>query len=258
MRILYLGNNWVGWKLLEVLKQRGEDVVGVVVHPPGRTKHRDDILRVAGLDPTRVFDASDLGRAEVLATIEALRPDIGICGCFGYLLRAQLLKIFPLGCINSHISLLPYNRGAFPNVWSIIDGTPAGVSLHYVDAGVDMGDIVAQAEVPVELTDTGETLYRKLENAAVELFARSWHAIRSGEVVRRIQDHSKATSHRVADVSCVDEIDLDRSYPARQLIDLIRARTFPPHRGAYVVVDGRKVYLQIHLFEDIEGTTEHG
>lgn len=247
MRVLYMGNNWVGWQLLRVLKNQGTELVGLVAHPLGRAKFRDDILRTSDLPPNLVFDASRLREPDVIAAIRALRPDIGVCGCFGYILRKPLVDIFPLGCVNSHISLLPYNRGAFPNVWSIVERTPAGVSLHYVDDGVDTGDLIAQQAVPVEPTDTGKSLYEKLERAAVELFERTWPLITSGTAGRSPQDHSKTTAHRIADVAAIDEIDLDRPYQARELIDILRARTFPPYRGAFFVHDGRKVYLRIEL-----------
>jgi methionyl-tRNA formyltransferase len=131
-------------------------------------------------------------------------------------------------------------------VWSIIEGTPAGVTLHYVDAGIDTGDIIARHEVAVDAVDTGETLYRKLERAAVTLFRENWPAIRAGRIERTAQNDEGA-SHRTRDVETIDRIDLDRTYTGRELINLLRARTFPPHRGAYIEVDGQRVYLELSL-----------
>ena len=91
---------------------------------------------------------------------------------FGYILRPNFLRLIPRGCVNVHPALLPYNRGAYPNVWSIVDGSPAGVTIHFVDEGIDTGDIIAQAQVVIEPVDTGESLYRKLERGAVALFPK--------------------------------------------------------------------------------------
>ncbi len=66
----------------------------------------------------------------------------------------------------------------------------------------------------------------------------------------QIQEYSKGTFHRVKDVEAIDEIELERLYTARTLIDLLRARTFPPHHGAYFRHDGRKIYLRLELIYD--------
>ena len=65
MRVLYLGNNWVGWKVLKWLKEQGEEVVGVVIHPAGKQKYAEEILEVAALPSSRVFDGSRLRRPDV-------------------------------------------------------------------------------------------------------------------------------------------------------------------------------------------------
>ena len=127
-------------------------------------------------------------------------------------LPKTLLDAFPAGCINLHTGYLPYNRGAYPNVWCIVEGTPAGVRLHYLDEGVDTGAIVARREVAVEPVDTGRSLFEKLEEAALRLFQETWPAIASGAAPRAAQNPSEGT-HRVADVARIDEIDLDPHVP---------------------------------------------
>jgi methionyl-tRNA formyltransferase len=248
MRVLVFANNWVGWQVSKWLKDRGEEIVGVIIHPPGRRKYADEIIQSADVRPSTVFDGSRLRQAEVLQAISALRPEIGVSALFGYILRAPLLDLLPAGCVNVHPALLPYNRGAFPNVWSIIDGTPAGATVHYIDTGVDTGDIIAQRAVPVTPVDTGGSLYRKLERACLDVFAEAWPLIRTGRAPRHPQAVEGGTFHRLRDVERVDEIELDRTYTARELIDVIRARTFPPHRGAYFKVNGRRVHLCLQLF----------
>jgi methionyl-tRNA formyltransferase len=145
--------------------------------------------------------------------------------------------------------MLPYNRGAYPNVWSIVDDTPAGVSLHYVDEGIDKGDIVAQRRVPVAAADTGESLYRKLEEASLTLFRETWPAIRSGHAPRHPQNPSDGTSHRVRDVESIDEIDLDSPTTPRRLLNLLRARTFGEFPGAYFRDGDRRIYVRVQLSE---------
>jgi len=247
MRILFLGNNWVAWQVVRWLRGQGEQIVGLVVHPPHKRKCGDEIIRSAQVSPAHIFDGSLLRQPEILQAIRALQPDFGLSVLFGYILRRELIDLFPAGVVNLHPAYLPYNRGAYPNVWSIAERTPAGVTLHYIDAGVDTGDIIAQKQVPIEPVDTGETLYRKLERACVELFRETWPLIRSGRERRIPQDRGAGTYHRTWDVERIDHIDLNRTYTARGLIDVIRARTFPPHPGVHFVHQGRKVYLRLQL-----------
>src|SRR5438093_10302620 len=168
---------------------------------------------------------------------------------FDYVLRPEFLPLFSRGCFNLHPALLPYNKGAYPNVWSIVERTPAGVTLHFIDRSVDGGDIIAQREVPVTGTDTGASLYGRLETAAIEIFKEEWPALKEGRVVRRPQ-MGEGTFHRVADVARIDRIEPERAYPARELIDILRARTFPPHKGAYLDLGDRRIYVNVELTEE--------
>jgi len=256
MRVLVFANNWMGWQVVRWLKQQGEELAGLVVHPPGRCAYGEDILAAAGLEATRVLDASRLDAPETAEAIKQLRPEIGLSILFGYRLPPAVLNAIPRGCLNLHPALLPYNRGAYPNVWSIVDGTPAGATVHVMNGEIDMGDIVSQREVRVDLADTGESLYRKLEQASLELFQETWPLIRAEREPRTPQPKDRGTAHRRADVDRIDEIDLNRSYTARELLNILRARTFPPHPGAYFRDGNRKVYVRVQLVPEEQLT--HG
>ncbi|HWZ83136.1 MAG TPA: formyltransferase family protein [Terriglobales bacterium] len=250
MRLICLVNNHLGWQALEYLRQQ-EQVVGVVMHPPERANFEREIRASSG--SAELFTAADLMDSACLKRIAELKPDLGISVLFGYLIKPVFLSLLPQGCLNLHPAYLPYNRGAYPNVWSIVDGTPAGVTLHYIDEGVDTGDVVAQKAVPVSCTDTGEILYHKLEAAGMQLLSETWPAIQDGRIDRVPQRSGEATFHKVADVAEIDEIHLEKSYPAERLLRVLRARTFPPHRGAFFRRDGRKVYVRVQFEEEGDG-----
>jgi len=241
-----MGNNWLGWRALAWLRERGVDVVGLALHPPERRQFGDEILAVFKLPPERIFDASRLRDPAVQRAVLALQPDIGLSVLLGYILAPEFLSLLPQGVVNLHPGLLPFNRGAHPNVWSIVERTPAGVTLHWADAGVDTGDIIAQVPTDAAAEDTGETLYRKLERTALELLQQTWPVIEAGHAPRRRQE-GQGTSHRSRDLERIDEIDLDASYRARDLIDVLRARTFPPYKGAFFRARGKRVYVRVCL-----------
>lgn len=248
-RVLLLANNWVGWQVAHALRERGEEIVGLVLHPPQRRTWGAEIIAAAGVAPSRIFDGSRLRDPETARRLRALGAEVAVSALFGYVLHPELLSAFDKGAVNIHPGLLPYGRGAHPNVWSIVERTPAGVTVHYMDEGVDTGDIIAQREVAVEPSDTAERLYRKLERAAVALFAEQWPAIRDGAAPRAPQPRNGGSTHRARDLARLDEIDLDRTYTGRELIDLLRARTFPPFPGAFFRDGGRTVHVRIELLD---------
>jgi methionyl-tRNA formyltransferase len=249
-KILYMGNNLVALEVLRWLKQKHENIAGLVVHPPEKSKHGEEIIHASGLSPEAIFHGTEINQAGFLDIIKEMKPDIILSIFFNYILRGEFIKIPRLGCINLHPAYLPYGRGQYPNVWSIVEETPAGATLHYIqDEGIDTGDIIARKEVSVDFTDTGESLYHKLESACIELFKENWEAIKTG-TNKRVAQPSRGTYHTTGDVKQIDKIVLNKKYEARHLLNILRARTFPSYEGAYVILDdGRKVYIRISLDE---------
>lgn len=124
------------------------------------------------------------------------------------ILRRDVLDALPDRVINLHISLLPYNRGADPTLWSVLEDTPAGVTIHYIDEGVDTGDVIAQRGVEFLDDDTLATAYAKLQASMVELFIEAWPAISAGANPRTPQP-AGGTAHRVADRAAVEHLLTD-------------------------------------------------
>ena len=127
---------------------------------------------------------------------------------YGYrhILRKDVLDIFPGKAINLHISYLPWNRGADPNFWSFLEDTPKGVTIHYLDEGVDTGDIIAQKEI--EFDSDRETLavsYEKLQAEIKNLFKQNWRNIKSGNCQRQKQV-GKGSTHKVKDKEALSHL----------------------------------------------------
>ena len=123
MRVLLLLNNWGGWQVAKWLRERNDEIVGLVLQPADDRRLADEILSALDLPPDRVWLSDQLRNPDVVADLRALRPDIGISAFFCRLLKPEMIQIFPSGCINLHSALLPYNGGWHTNVWPIIDGS---------------------------------------------------------------------------------------------------------------------------------------
>jgi methionyl-tRNA formyltransferase len=98
---------------------------------------------------------------------------------YRYILSKDVLEKFHGRAINVHISLLPWNRGADPNLWSFLEDTPKGVSIHYLTDKLDCGDIICQQEVKFSLDETLKSTYQQLIETAQKLFIRHWPEIKT-------------------------------------------------------------------------------
>jgi len=215
-RILFAGMNDLGKRVLSFLGDRDENVVGVI-----RSKHE-------------------------LECVERLQPDMLISCGYRHIIPSDVLEQLPMGAINFHKAMLPYNRGAHPNVWSIIDDKPVGVSLHYMDSGIDTGPVIAQQRVPVKFEDNAKTLYERMEEAQHEMFTNMWDDIRTGNVTATPQTN-KGTYHTKQEFRDMKRLDLDKTQRVGDTIDLLRAMTFPPYENLHVDIDGQRYNLELKV-----------
>jgi len=116
--------------------------------------------------------------------VRRVNCDVAISYGYRHIVRQPVLDLMHRRIINLHISCLPWNRGADPNLWSFLEDTPKGVSIHYVDAGVDTGDLIAQRHITFDM-EAGETLastYDRLSREILDLFTAVWPVIARGDV----------------------------------------------------------------------------
>ena len=120
---------------------------------------------------------------------------------YGYphILGKDILDLLPDRAINLHISYLPFNRGTDPNFWSFVENTPKGVTIHYLDEGIDTGDVIVQERVEFDTKhETLATSYEKLQLTIQDLFKKNWQDIKTIRCKRQKQV-GNGTSHKVKD-----------------------------------------------------------
>lgn len=167
---------------------------------------------------------------------------------FGYIFTAEILALFEYP-VNVHMGYLPYNRGSHPNVWSIIENTPAGVTMHLMTEDVDKGDIISQVEVEVCPDDTGKSLYEKLERASAELTADRFPSILRGDF-NTSPLPAGGTFHYAHEFRDLCRICQDKPVAPMELITRLRALSFPPYKNAYIEVDDKKFFIDVSLVSD--------
>lgn len=175
---------------------------------------------------------------------EAIKEhDIDVLLVMGWpeLLKSELLNAPTMGCVGRHLSLLPKRRGRAPVAWALIHGLDTtGVSLFWLDEGVDSGDIIAQRKVEIDPNDHAADLHHNCTQASIAVLNEEViPAFRDGNVSAEPQDHSKATyTHpRRPDMGIIDWTD-----SAWRVHNFIRGQSHP-YPGAFTYHQMDKVTM---------------
>ena len=210
---------------LEALIDAGANVIGVVTQPD-KPKGRKMILTpppvkvCAEEHGITVYQPTTLRGDEFAALLDSLAPELIIVAAYGKILPENVINYPRLGCINVHGSLLPKYRGAAPIQRAIIDGeAETGITIMYMDVGLDTGDMLSKVSVPIEADDNFETMHDKLAEAGAKLLLETVTALENGSASREKQDDDKSTyAAKIENADCI----LDFSCNATEVFNRIR------------------------------------
>ncbi len=177
--------------------------------------------------------------------------DFIFCKSYSMILRSDLLSSVNYNAINFHASLLPANRGPNPVNWAIIKGeTKTGITLHYMDDGLDSGDIIAQKEIEISFDDTWVTLLNKIKRDQIKFMKEKFSAILVGENSRTPQPKNIFEKNKRLDPN-YPKIEFN-SMDDLQIYNLIRAQVHPLP-GAYLLKDEKRTYYNTYLsYEEVK------
>jgi methionyl-tRNA formyltransferase len=237
MRIVFIGAGEIGVPTLRALLKSQHEVVGVVTQPdkpvgraqlvePPPIKRALAATKMAVLQPVRIKDR------EPIEEIRALRPDVIVVMAYGKILPRDVLEIPRIACLNLHASLLPRWRGAAPIQAAIAAGDrETGITVMYMDEGLDTGDILSQRTIDILPADTGGSLHDRLAQIAPEALLESLRLVEKKSALRIPQDNALATS---APKLSREHGRINWSEPAEVIERKIRA--FNPWPGAFMTI----------------------
>jgi methionyl-tRNA formyltransferase len=200
---------------------------------------------LAGHEETTVLGA--FTEPSQYKSVKKLEPDYLVSAGFDHVLPSEMLEVPDSGAINLHPSYLPHNRGVNPDVWSILGERPAGVSIHYMTPTVDGGDIIAREQVELDPSDTARSLRKRLDSRIVELFESSWEDIYKGNIRTKQQDYENGNTNTSDEFEAVCELNLNKQACVGDVINKLRALTFPPYNNAYFEQDGERYYVRVSI-----------
>jgi methionyl-tRNA formyltransferase len=168
-----------------------------------------------------------------------LKPDAIVVVGYGRIIPGWMIELPPLGNINLHASLLPKYRGAAPIQWAIARGeTKTGVTTMRIDEGLDTGDILLQKEIPINVTDTSQTLAPRLAAIGADLIVETLRGLQAGTVLSHPQDYANAT---LAPILKKEDGQIDFNYTAQEICN--RLRGFQPWPGAFTTFRGKNLHV---------------
>ena len=197
MRVVFMGTPDFAVPVLEALIG-AHQVVGVVTQPDkrkgrGKAVQFPPVKKTAIAHGIPVWQPVRVREEEFLADLEKLEPDVIVVAAFGQILPERILTLPPFGCINVHASLLPRYRGAAPIQWAIINGEKeTGITIMYMEKGLDTGDMIKKAAVPIEPKETGESLHDKLAALGGPLLLEALAELEEGTACREVQNDEES------------------------------------------------------------------
>jgi methionyl-tRNA formyltransferase len=240
VRIILIGQAAFAEKSLEKLLGKGEEVVAVYCPPDAPGGKLDPVKQKALQSGIPVRQHKTLKAPEVKDEFVGFKADVAILAFVTQIVPPPVFSAPHLGSICFHPSLLPKYRGASAINWALINGeSKTGLTLFWVDQGIDTGPILLQKEVMVEPDDTAGSLYfNKIFPLGVEAIGAAVDLIKAGNPPRITQDGSKANY----DPPCRDEhANIDWSKSADVVYNLIRG--CDPQPGAHTRFQEKKVRL---------------
>jgi methionyl-tRNA formyltransferase len=254
MRIVFIGTGEIGVPTLRMLREwREHQLVGIVTQPdkpagrdqklaPPPVKAASQQLNVApstsesGLE---VFQPTRIRAREAIDAIRIMNPDVIVVMAYGQILPREVLEIPKIACLNLHASILPRWRGAAPIQAAIAAGDrETGITVMYMDEGLDTGDILLEKKIEIAPTETGGSLHDRLAEIAPESLREAILLLAKGDAPRTAQESQLAT---YAPKLEREHGRIDWTEPAAVIERKIRA--FNPWPGAFMELDKRKLKI---------------
>ena len=255
MRIVFIGTGEIGVPTLRALQKSEHELVGVVTQPDKPVGRAQKITappikaalggsKMSILQPTRIKDSQSVEQ------IHALAPDAIVVVAYGQILPRDVLETPKIACLNLHASLLPRWRGAAPIQAAIAAGDrETGITVMYMDEGLDTGDVLLQRKIDISPSETGATLHDRLAQIAPEALLESLRLLATSNAPRNPQDQTLATyaPKLNREAGCINWNETS------EVIER-KIRAYNPWPGAFTDFKDRKLKIFSASVVDLRGT----
>lgn len=247
-RVFLIAHHYMGVLYIDELLNAGDEIVGVVTWPGQAGFYEGWFIPPEYDTAAKAFqhylplyepDPNKLNSPEFVDVIRRSKPDYVVSGYYSKIFKKDILSIPPYGCVNIHPTGLPRFRGLSPYFTHMLFGdTHNYITMHWLNPGVDTGDIIAQASLEIKPEDTGFDLGHRLTQAGAAMFREAWPLVKAGKAPHIKQDDSQASKFNFS--WTIAEIDWSQTNV--QIWNLVRSIT-RPYGGAWTMIAGRKMHV---------------
>jgi methionyl-tRNA formyltransferase len=258
-RIIFMGTPEFSVPSLLSLHDSKYEISLVITQPDrrrgrGRKEMPPPVKKTAMALGYEVFQPSSFLTDEVFEKIQAVKPIFIVTVAYGHILPEKILNIPKLASLNIHASLLPKYRGAAPIQRAIMEGEKeTGVTIMFMDTGLDTGDILLSETVPIHLDDTAQSLHDRLANAGGPLLLKTLQGFEENSLTPIPQDDRMASYAQMLEK---ENGHINWRLSADQLVNLIRGTT--PWPGAFTFYQDRRIKIFKAIAVEAEVTASPG
>lgn len=251
INIAFAGDRQISVQVLSFILSKGVVPKLLIIPEDNNASHSGELIKLCSkYSGIGLLRGKSFKMADGIKKITEANLDYIISIHFPEIYPKEVLSIPKYGILNLHPAYLPYNRGWHTPTWAIIDETPYGATLHFMNDTVDTGDIIHQKNLKILPSDTADSLYKRVLHLEYETFIEAWPLIQKNNYDVIKQNTKCGNTHKKRDIEEIRRIDLDEYVKSGDLINKIRGLTTNNNEeNAFFYKDGKKFCLRIQIYE---------
>jgi methionyl-tRNA formyltransferase len=238
----------VGYNIMEFIIKKYPNDIKIIFTKKINNKFKNKLKKKLPL--IKYLAWSDKKEKKIIDLIKHLEPKLIFLLWWPKIISKRFIKSINSNFINIHPSYLPHFKGKDPNFWSMISNGPFGVSIHYVNEKIDSGPIILRKKISgLDMTNDAEDLYKFSKKELILLFKKKYKILRNTKKKLKTFKNTPTTVNYRKDMIKKSKIDLKKRYTGEYLINLLRAKTFSPHKGVLFKKNKKTYQARIKITE---------
>ncbi|MCL5432744.1 MAG: methionyl-tRNA formyltransferase [Patescibacteria group bacterium] len=243
-RIVFIGGKQIGVNCLKRLLKYNiiPELVVANSDDNGTNSWHDSLVKFCSESKLNIIKGRRVKDKQIIKAIKKINPEIIFCIGSTEIIPNDILKVPKLGCLNIHPALLPKYQGRYSTVHAIFNGEKStGVTIHWMDSGIDSGPIISQKKINIKNTDTAKILYDKFTKVGEQLFTefiKKW--LYENNILSTLQNKKNASfySKRLP-----NDGQIDWNWTGKKIFNFIRAMTFEPFPPVSFKIGNKKMVI---------------